>query len=1020
MRKTIAIIFAIALSFSAFAQQQPHDTLFIHTNNPQFIHEFATAEIDSIIFYRTQPRMELPRDTVRDTVIEIQWDTVRDTVIEIQWDTVRDTIIEIRWDTIIDTITDTVIVVERDTILIRDTIFATLGITLDQTAATLTLGSTLTLIPTILPAHATNRTIIWLSSDPDVATVNNDGVVTAISVGDATITARTEDGNFTATAEISVVLDLIFAEDFGTGATQTFGPQSNNWPWISQWDGWNTTGSSATTIQYSGTTSASVRSNAVSSFPGASGGNNVFFAGGGGTFTINGIVPGDNRSFYLSFGTNQTSTIMSVSFSINDGATWTLIPFTKTTTAWGLVETEFSIPTTVSYLSLRFTGSSETPSTGARIDDIRLIGAGQVVEPDAYLIVAPESLEFDRSPDQATITINSDIDWIITSSANWVTLSETSGSGDGTVGIFVTRNTTGATRIATLTVGGSGVSDEIVTITQSIDGEQVLIFRETFGNPQSGVPGGSGAANWPFIEQFNGWNRTGVGISNVTYSREGGVDVRTTVTSPPPFSGQGNVFFAGASGANRDFIISGIAPGDITNFDLLFASQAASAELSLWYCVDDGTNWTGIFYAKSTGDWGLVETGFSISEPTTNLSLRFRLPQGISGELRIDDIELRERISVDPISISGYTAISNPAQTVRFRVETALSWVAEITSGSTFANIVSPTSGTGNGFIDVAFQERNPDSDIRQITLQVAALDSDEVASIALTQGQIFGNPSRYVPFRLELPVVRDSTWFILHEVDGVVNFALEYDTAQRHAFWVAYQLTAEHLLSDIDRESFTFDPRIPMELQPHQRRNNLFIVPNFFPSPYGYERGHIMASADRSACQIANNQSNFMSNISPHLPEFHGFIPGQGANSRGIWLHLEHQIRTWARRSDIDRLYVVKGGSIVPGAEGTQIAEVIDSRNRAVVPRWHFKAIVQRRGDSFYGIAFWLEQSRGMARRAPTQADARTIRELEQLTGIDFFPNLRIYGEQIGQPNLENTVEDTPINWSRWPGINN
>jgi len=43
--------------------------MFIHTTN-QFIHEFATAEIDSIVFQRTQPPMALPRDTVwiRDTV----------------------------------------------------------------------------------------------------------------------------------------------------------------------------------------------------------------------------------------------------------------------------------------------------------------------------------------------------------------------------------------------------------------------------------------------------------------------------------------------------------------------------------------------------------------------------------------------------------------------------------------------------------------------------------------------------------------------------------------------------------------------------------------------------------------------------------------------------------------------------------------------------------------------------------------------------------------------------------------
>jgi len=67
MKKTITIL-AITLSLTVFAQQ--NDTMFIHTTN-QFIHEFATAEIDSIIFQRTQPPMALPRDTVwmTDTVI---------------------------------------------------------------------------------------------------------------------------------------------------------------------------------------------------------------------------------------------------------------------------------------------------------------------------------------------------------------------------------------------------------------------------------------------------------------------------------------------------------------------------------------------------------------------------------------------------------------------------------------------------------------------------------------------------------------------------------------------------------------------------------------------------------------------------------------------------------------------------------------------------------------------------------------------------------------------------------------
>jgi hypothetical protein len=60
MRKIITTIFAIVLSLGAWAQQ--NDTMFVHTN--KFIHEFATQEVDSIIFKRTQARMTPPKDTV--------------------------------------------------------------------------------------------------------------------------------------------------------------------------------------------------------------------------------------------------------------------------------------------------------------------------------------------------------------------------------------------------------------------------------------------------------------------------------------------------------------------------------------------------------------------------------------------------------------------------------------------------------------------------------------------------------------------------------------------------------------------------------------------------------------------------------------------------------------------------------------------------------------------------------------------------------------------------------------------
>lgn len=82
------------------------------------------------------------------------------------------------------------------------------GITLDQTTASVPANKTLTLTATVAPADAANKNIIWTSSDETIATVV-DGVVTPQAVGGpVTITARTEDGNFTATCAVTVTTAL--------------------------------------------------------------------------------------------------------------------------------------------------------------------------------------------------------------------------------------------------------------------------------------------------------------------------------------------------------------------------------------------------------------------------------------------------------------------------------------------------------------------------------------------------------------------------------------------------------------------------------------------------------------------------------------------------------------------------------------------------------------------------------------------------------------------------------------------
>lgn len=82
---------------------------------------------------------------------------------------------------------------------------AVTGVTVSPTSATTNPGKTVQLTPTVAPSNATNKNVTWSSSNTSVATVNASGNVSAVAVGTATITVRTDDGGRTATSSITVV-----------------------------------------------------------------------------------------------------------------------------------------------------------------------------------------------------------------------------------------------------------------------------------------------------------------------------------------------------------------------------------------------------------------------------------------------------------------------------------------------------------------------------------------------------------------------------------------------------------------------------------------------------------------------------------------------------------------------------------------------------------------------------------------------------------------------------------------------
>lgn len=93
---------------------------------------------------------------------------------------------------------------KTDTCVVTVLSRAVAGITLSPTSMSVPVGYTQTLTPSISPSNATNKNVIWGSSNPLVVAVDESGHITAIAPGTATVTVTTEDGGKQASCVITV------------------------------------------------------------------------------------------------------------------------------------------------------------------------------------------------------------------------------------------------------------------------------------------------------------------------------------------------------------------------------------------------------------------------------------------------------------------------------------------------------------------------------------------------------------------------------------------------------------------------------------------------------------------------------------------------------------------------------------------------------------------------------------------------------------------------------------------------
>jgi uncharacterized protein (TIGR02145 family) len=102
-----------------------------------------------------------------------------------------------------------------------------------------------------------------------------------------------------------------------------------------------------------------------------------------------------------------------------------------------------------------------------------------VIEPDIYLNLDKETINANAAGGSQTITVTASVAWSASSDAEWVTISPTTGTGDGTISVQIANNPDVTSRTGTITVTGEGVESQKVAVSQAA-AEPYLTITDNF------------------------------------------------------------------------------------------------------------------------------------------------------------------------------------------------------------------------------------------------------------------------------------------------------------------------------------------------------------------------------------------------------------------------------------------------------------------------------------------------------------------------------------------------------------
>lgn len=340
--------------------------------------------------------------------------------------------------------------------------------------------------------------------------------------------------------------------------------------------------------------------------------------------------------------------------------------------------------------------------------------------------------------------------------------------------------------------------------------------------------------------------------------------------------------------------------------------------------------------------------------------------------------------SAPTFSIEGSgVSVSGDAGSIKIILAANVEWNA-VSSNTDFT--LSQSSGSEGAIITVSYTDNPSSTDSRSATITFTTENAeieDKTLTFEITQSPFEVLVEDKVQGWMELPAVAKSTGYayIAHRANlnsnDVRNYSMWYDTQNRLALWVAYPLYKDMMGESGRTDEWAYDPKVPKRYQAE------------LYSSYGvdgYNRGHQLPSADRTATVLLNESTFYFTNMTPQ----------NSALNQGVWGTLEGKVRNWA--DGCDTLYVVTG-AVLP--QSGSIKYLQDNRGENVaVPDAYYKVLLRysaadaSTNGGYSAIGFWFE-NRAYSGTAVTAEYARSIDEIESLTGFDFFTNLNETVEQ-------------------------